>query len=740
MKKNLKQGHNHNNYIYEEKKDNIFDENINLNPPNLQINGIINDLKRKGYNDFQIKDIISSIQKNNNVIKNRVINYYINEQENKNPKITMEQGQKMKRNNSYQDNTQNKHQRNKYNNYNTKIYISKNVNENRYKLLNDIIPKKKISEKIKSQISKPLLIAKNEYILSNKKNSQNNFIENNNNIIKRNRFNDCFNDIKNNFNNYSFYYSNDKKSNSKDIKNYINDYGKKIYHKGKKILKYKNKEPKKVENTNINNIKDNKIIKVLYLNKNNKRINSKSRFNTIENFRQDRHTKNNINFNDSKNTKKGFIMNEDKFMDKQKSYRQLKNNLFYNYVKHNYSTNPSFIHNDEQNIKANNYKFRPINNNIKKSKYNNYIFHNISKEGSTNNSISKTSKNFNHYNSNICIKKSKYKEGDLYEQNLKNEKSANNINFNNESPYESKNAIQYKYTRLNKKKLSNNNISQKIICDLNYHPKKKESVHNTVNSLSVEQNTISIVIEPSYKKDNKIKNLKNKKNVEKERKKKENTFEISRNQNLKIRNNSENQKSNKLIIEKNEINYISNRKRFKDGLYEGIIINGKREIKGIMKYKNGSKYEGQWKNDKRHGKGIYTTQNYNNPNYAGILYEGEFNNDKIEGYGIGKYSSGDQYEGEWKNNKQYGRGILNYIGGGKYVGEWKYGKLNGEGIYYLKIGERFEGKFIDNKYNGYGKYYYINGEYLEGIFRDDLPSGHCILHKTDGTTEDKYFN
>ncbi|MBR4244251.1 MAG: hypothetical protein IKQ14_02515, partial [Candidatus Methanomethylophilaceae archaeon] len=119
---------------------------------------------------------------------------------------------------------------------------------------------------------------------------------------------------------------------------------------------------------------------------------------------------------------------------------------------------------------------------------------------------------------------------------------------------------------------------------------------------------------------------------------------------------SENKIINKLKIEKNEINFISNKKKFKDGLYEGIIINGKREIKGIMKYRNGSIYEGQWKNDKRHGRGLYATQNYNNPNIKGILYEGEFNNDKIEGYGIGKYSSGDQYEGEWKNDQQYGRG------------------------------------------------------------------------------------
>jgi hypothetical protein len=28
---------------------------------------------------------------------------------------------------------------------------------------------------------------------------------------------------------------------------------------------------------------------------------------------------------------------------------------------------------------------------------------------------------------------------------------------------------------------------------------------------------------------------------------------------------------------------------------------------------------------------------------------------------------------------------------------------------------------------------------LEGIFKNDLPSGSCILHKVDGTTEEKDF-
>ena len=36
----------------------------------------------------------------------------------------------------------------------------------------------------------------------------------------------------------------------------------------------------------------------------------------------------------------------------------------------------------------------------------------------------------------------------------------------------------------------------------------------------------------------------------------------------------------------------------------------------------------------------------------GIRYEGEWKNDKKEGYGINHYSNGNKYEGKWKNNKK----------------------------------------------------------------------------------------
>jgi len=36
---------------------------------------------------------------------------------------------------------------------------------------------------------------------------------------------------------------------------------------------------------------------------------------------------------------------------------------------------------------------------------------------------------------------------------------------------------------------------------------------------------------------------------------------------------------------------------------------------------------------------------------------------------------GDRYEGQWMNNKRHGRGILFYADGKKFVGEWENGLI-----------------------------------------------------------------
>ena len=46
-----------------------------------------------------------------------------------------------------------------------------------------------------------------------------------------------------------------------------------------------------------------------------------------------------------------------------------------------------------------------------------------------------------------------------------------------------------------------------------------------------------------------------------------------------------------------------------------------------MYYKDSDRYEGDWKNDEREGKGIYT-------DISGDRYEGNYKNGLIEGKGI----------------------------------------------------------------------------------------------------------
>lgn len=85
-------------------------------------------------------------------------------------------------------------------------------------------------------------------------------------------------------------------------------------------------------------------------------------------------------------------------------------------------------------------------------------------------------------------------------------------------------------------------------------------------------------------------------------------------------------------------------------------------------YGNGNKYEGQFVEGNRHGRGKLEKTN-------GDVYIGFFREDIMEGLGIYKWASGNRYEGEFKNNKPNGRGSLVSHEGKKINGLFKDGKL-----------------------------------------------------------------
>ena len=308
--------------------------------------------------------------------------------------------------------------------------------------------------------------------------------------------------------------------------------------------------------------------------------------------------------------------------------------------------------------------------------------------------------------------------------------SFNNYNLlNNQTQGE--NGIRFNTTNENILKKFNTNYSNHNFVSINLCKDKTNSDKILKeNKFLTKQNSF-----PNYKYKISIKNDNN--NTNKTEKNdndyfnKKIIYRINNSSKLSFTNNEKNNENETDIINISDKNI----KIYDVGKYEGIILDNKRELKGVMTYNNGARYEGEWKDDKKNGKGIYISSHYFNcEKNIGLKYEGDFFNDKFEGFGIAIYSNGDKYEGEWKNNKQYGKGTLTNIGGTKYIGDWIDGIYEGNGIYYMNNGERYEGHFSKNKYNGYGKYYYNNGDFLEGIFKDDRPTSNCILHSKDENT------
>ena len=179
---------------------------------------------------------------------------------------------------------------------------------------------------------------------------------------------------------------------------------------------------------------------------------------------------------------------------------------------------------------------------------------------------------------------------------------------------------------------------------------------------------------------------------------------------------------------KNNSKLIYKKEEYENGSYEGEFKKDKREGKGIMYFKNGNKYEGEWKNDLFEGKGIMYFKDNDR-------YEGEFKNGKREGKGIYYYKNNNKYEGEWKNDFIDGKGIFYYNDGDRYEGEFKYGKREGKGIFYYKDSNRYEGDFKNGLFEGKGIFYYNNGNRYEGEFKKGKREGKGIMYFKNGERE-----
>ena len=149
-------------------------------------------------------------------------------------------------------------------------------------------------------------------------------------------------------------------------------------------------------------------------------------------------------------------------------------------------------------------------------------------------------------------------------------------------------------------------------------------------------------------------------------------------------------------------NNISIQNYFSGERYEGELKNGKREGKGVFYFKDRSRYEGNWKNGVKEGKGTYY------------------------------YSDGKKYEGDWKNDKMEGTGIIYFNSGSRYEGDCINDFMEGKGIFFYNNGDRYEGDFKNDKREGKGIYYYCNGNREIGDYKNDQRIGKHVTLTNDG--------
>jgi hypothetical protein len=104
-----------------------------------------------------------------------------------------------------------------------------------------------------------------------------------------------------------------------------------------------------------------------------------------------------------------------------------------------------------------------------------------------------------------------------------------------------------------------------------------------------------------------------------------------------------------------------------------------------------------------------------------LVYTGEFTNDLAEGFGVMKYKDGSWFEGTFKSNAPDGYGTYYFANGQKYVGEVVAGSFEGLGIQISKdrdgrITETQIGNFLNDQLHGLGCSISYNNDIYFGEF------------------------
>ena len=166
--------------------------------------------------------------------------------------------------------------------------------------------------------------------------------------------------------------------------------------------------------------------------------------------------------------------------------------------------------------------------------------------------------------------------------------------------------------------------------------------------------------------------------------------------------------------------YINKDKVFYEGIFYNNTLKGKATIIKIDEKNNRIKYIGNTLNYLKNGKGIENGKFYR--------YKGDFENDIKQGNGVILYKdTNEKYEGQFFNNKMHGKGIYIWNNKHKYIGEFCDGLMHGKGKYEWPDGSYYEGEYIKGIKEGHGEYEWSDGSHFEGTFKNGKPDGKGVL-------------
>lgn len=158
--------------------------------------------------------------------------------------------------------------------------------------------------------------------------------------------------------------------------------------------------------------------------------------------------------------------------------------------------------------------------------------------------------------------------------------------------------------------------------------------------------------------------------------------------------------------------------------YEGEWKDGKKHGQGRMVYANGYEYVGEWADDTATGQGIFLWPN--GDRYEGMMYQGQ-----RHGQGTYSFVNGDHYQGDWFQDQKQGYGIAK-VAAGKYEGQFHHDKMHGFGTFYFTNGDIYVGEWIDDQQDGQGNFTWLNGDRYEGGFKAGQLHGNGSIYLANG--------